>query len=356
MSFEVERSEEPRPRPVFVFATVAALIASVACGDLRDDVAAETLPIIGGSAVTAGTYPAIGAIVSLEDGGVPGPLCTGTLIDESHVLTAAHCVALDPNQALGFSLSNDTQSPPPQGVVAVASAVVHPAFVINPSNGAVPLHDIAVLTLSRVLPLATFGALPTAPGPVVNDDVTIVGFGPTSLDLSPVHVENAAQAEVTGVSASEFVVGSAPNPEPCFGDSGGPALSSVVTHDVVGVASRAIILGDQSCSMGAVYTRVDAHLDWIGDVLRRSRVTSPQGCSYSQHPRGPEPSLIQVVLLAAALFLARHRRCRNLVSAGTHNYFGGVSIDRNILNCRTRSGRHRSTAVNLRRTDNRYFR
>jgi secreted trypsin-like serine protease len=75
---------------------------------------------------------------------------------------------------------------------------------------------------------------------------------------------------VDAVSSAEFTVPAAPNPQPCFGDSGGPAFAQGDRLYLVGVASRAALDTDDACAQGAVYTRVDVHADWIQASLHDS--------------------------------------------------------------------------------------
>ena len=59
-------------------------------------------PIVGGSATAE--YAAVGALVAVDSrGDIAGSFCSGTLIDDAMVLTAAHCVdGLLEIQAMGY--------------------------------------------------------------------------------------------------------------------------------------------------------------------------------------------------------------------------------------------------------------
>jgi MYXO-CTERM domain-containing protein len=55
----------------------------------------------------------------------------------------------------------------------------------------------------------------------------------------------------------------APQPQNCYGDSGGPGFASVGgVRRVIGVVSRSFDSGPD-CDAGGVDTRVDAYLSWI---------------------------------------------------------------------------------------------
>ena len=66
---------------------VAALLLLASCEFVSGETAAVQSPIIGGTAVTDGSWPAVGGIVLYPDS-----MCSGTLISPRVVVTAAHCV------------------------------------------------------------------------------------------------------------------------------------------------------------------------------------------------------------------------------------------------------------------------
>ena len=85
----------------------AIAIPFVACelAGEQTPASATRSPIIGGTAVNDGSWPAVGA-VTLE----PDSMCTGTLIAPKVVVTAAHCVkGENPTKfTLGYDMDNGT--------------------------------------------------------------------------------------------------------------------------------------------------------------------------------------------------------------------------------------------------------
>src|SRR5262245_37991383 len=52
-------------------------------------------PVVGGQVVEPGAFPDVVAVL-----GADGGLCTGTLIDADLVLTAGHCIGMDPIEVI----------------------------------------------------------------------------------------------------------------------------------------------------------------------------------------------------------------------------------------------------------------
>jgi len=154
-------------------------------------------------------YPAVGAIVfdDPDDGKPPLVDCTGTLIASNKVLTAAHCVDLDPTDGtklLGrqfFSLSNDpvpvgTKEGDCNGCINIASIEFHPNWDnIQWLKGNDP-GDLAILILEEhvedVAPME-FGSpndyekrslriRARAPATRGKENFTVVGYGATRVE------------------------------------------------------------------------------------------------------------------------------------------------------------------------------
>jgi endonuclease G len=70
-------------------------------------------------------------------------------------------------------------------------------------------------------------------------------------------------------AASEWVAGRKHlGVDSCNGDSGGPAyIAAGGRFKVAGLTSRATREASVPCGDGGIYTRIDAHLDWIRQEL-----------------------------------------------------------------------------------------
>lgn len=194
------------------------------------------LPVTGGTPDDAD--PAVVAIVRAETGAAQ---CTGTLIAERVVLTAAHCgVQLDP---AGFAIEVTNQIGTGGRRIAILQAVSHPSFDDTEN------YDVALILLADAAGVAPVSLLSSAP-PL---SLRVVGFGDTAGGALDGGRKRTGTTAVTSTSARAIVLG--PDPSlPCSGDSGGPAFAP--TGEVAAVISR----GDASCATSAKAARVDAHL------------------------------------------------------------------------------------------------
>ncbi len=215
----------------------------MACGtqspDDGESVAQSTSPITHGSDDVGD--PAVVAI--LDASGATS--CSGTLIAQYIVLTAAHCTV--PSIAQGGSVVLGTSVAKPVATIRIADAVADPMF--DPGTLA---NDIGLLVLSSAAAATPVPLGASAPTP--SSQVQLVGWGVTGADAGDPGQKRQGTSTVTAVDATTFGVASSPS-QPCDGDSGGPALSTAGgTTSVAGVTSH----GDSACVQGATYTRVDA--------------------------------------------------------------------------------------------------
>ena len=186
--------------------------------------------------------------IGLETDGAVIPQCSSSLIAKNLILTARHCVA-DLDEKTGtvspsYEASRFTIYLGKDGPQKIANGDEPDARgkQVITQAGSSMFPDLALIVLDRDLdaPVATIRLDDSAQK---KESVSVVGFGMNEYNqnvqvrMQKEEVKITALApEVTryhSLHAGEFAMGEAA----CYGDSGGPALSSE-TSAIVGVASR----------------------------------------------------------------------------------------------------------------------
>lgn len=233
----------------------------------RSSVGQARAAIVGGVPITIEQAPWQVAVGSEKS------LCSGAIIDPSHVLTAAHCVFDSTTGALVsaddlfvIAGSSDIYAPETERQSAGVSSVrVHPYYAYTPNSGHVNPDDVAVLTLEE----------PLAFGPSVGP-ISLVASGVyqalgTAATFTGFGVENQSTKELNGklyslamsVGASEqcggekgeadavLLCASSPAGSPCGGDSGSVLTTAGSSPVVLGVMNDYAVIGGKGCLPGA---------------------------------------------------------------------------------------------------------
>lgn len=155
------------------YASALTLVMSlVACGQIADKAASSEEKVTNGLSASA-EYPSVVMLQFAVDQG--SAICTGTFVNDSQVVTAAHCVydVLQSGRgASSMSFVKKGSNGRSQRVVAT-HLEYHPEYTVNP--GTLSNHDIAIVTFPRNSAPGTT-PLYTAE-PTVGQKFTIVGFG-----------------------------------------------------------------------------------------------------------------------------------------------------------------------------------
>ncbi len=204
------------------------------------------------------------------------PFCTGTLIGEDWVLTAAHCVTTGSGGTMSASkiaiyVGDDPSVDLASNLYYVSAVTRHASY-----SDTTMYNDIAVLELST--PVTSVDPVPYLPNSLklssadVGDDVNFSGFGYDESGDYGVKQQVSLPIDGFGCSVSGCADAGSTRKQfayeqddsggtgPCTGDSGGPAIM-VRSGDpyVVGITSY----GDSRCRVYGVSTRVDAYATWI---------------------------------------------------------------------------------------------
>lgn len=236
--------------------------------------------IIGGSVVQAGDK-ITESIVAVYDAS-EGQLCTGSLLPNNLVLTAAHCVgAYKEEMYIFFDLSLSAKSERRQ----VDKLEISPYWATRQRKEK-NTGDIAILHFTGTVPAgykpATF--LPASQKSALKRGTTVVlaGYGITN----GVTGEGAGTLKMTSVkvedplySVSEVKLNQTEGTGACHGDSGGPAY--VVLNGkyyLWGITSRGVHDENNDCSKYSAYTSALYYKVWINRMAQKlsTSLTTPQ--------------------------------------------------------------------------------
>ncbi|EFX75606.1 hypothetical protein DAPPUDRAFT_26576, partial [Daphnia pulex] len=210
--------------------------------------------------------------------------CGGSLLDNQHILTAAHCVAtLSSNEVAGVEviLGLHTLKPMDAQVVRrkLRRVVRHKGY-----HAANFFNDIAILKMDSPVKFSSTISpvcLPSAGTRdlYVNKDAVVVGWGalqedgkllPISLQEVTVKVQTNAecqksyQHDAPGGINNDMLCAAYPKKDSCMGDSGGPLVIQTSPGSPwiqVGIVSWGIGCG--RAEFPGVYVRTTSFLEWI---------------------------------------------------------------------------------------------
>lgn len=235
-------------------------------------------------------------------------ICTGTVIREDLVLTAAHCFAdVHRNNALpeiirirlgfGYGVARDRY-------VGIQPSDVH----INPSYSYKIKNDLAILRSRRKLLYRKSQVVALPADPFADDKKCLIaGFGEkqaqdkmASITLSqmPIDLTNVNRCpyrllfKILGIHVEclRFY-----DTGPCLGDSGGPLICD---HTLYGVLSRGFV--KNVCDTGdsvVLYEDIFANMEWISTVMN----STPISYSSSDTMRSAIAVLLCLLLLTNTL-------------------------------------------------------
>ena len=263
---------------------------------------AVAAPVVGGTQAPDGAWP--DAVAVMGNHGT----CSGTLVAPDVVLTAGHCVDIEPTRVVVGASYAQGQS------IAVVEAIAAPRWQETYDVAALVLAEPVVGVEPRALAAScTFERF--ARGTMVH----LVGFGLTDASGTGANsVLREAMAPVDDPACSggggcrpaiapggEFIAGDG-SAGSCFGDSGGPVYLDTDRGTIaIGTVSRGVDGATQPCGAGAIYVRTDRIADWLEEATGRAitrDTCSPAPASSGCNSSGSEKGLCVAVVF---LFLVR---------------------------------------------------
>ncbi|XP_063698812.1 serine protease 3-like [Culicoides brevitarsis] len=236
----------------------------------------KTSRIIDGWPASAGQFPHQVRLLSRISSSKTS-LCGASIISETFVLTAAHCVRGFDTFDLGFGSINVNA---PIFSITSQKKIEHSGYNPTNLNNDIALVELpAALQWSKLVSPVQLPSYTQASQSFLNRQATVSGFGLTSDSsgasdrLMYVNVRVIGNSECSAYYGTEIVKGFTlcsrgwdhNRQQTCQGDSGGPLVTfdeTIGDNIIIGVVS---FVSSNGCEAGdpAGYVRVSSYLDWI---------------------------------------------------------------------------------------------
>lgn len=273
-------------------AVLGACLACTSMAEGRVRVGGHRVAVVGGSQISVEQAPwQVAVEAEIPEGqGSSSLLCGGSILDASHILTAAHCVfnhatglVIAPEDFTIYAGTSDLASElgGEEQERYVTDVRPHPYYNYEPESGRIIPDDVAVLTLDQPLIL---GSDVSPIDSVAPGDYQAEG---TSLNLTGFGQENPSNEELNGKLYSlrmtagysrgcggennaVLLCASSPSGTPCNGDSGSALTTVGSPSTLAGVEDDYFLVSGQRCVAGAENAFANLAAPEIQDFLNGS--------------------------------------------------------------------------------------
>ena len=253
---------------IMKIAMLLAIILVCSCGQNVQENELGPSFIYGGSAVNENQWPTVIALTNSSS----GQFCSGILLTEELVLTAAHCVydvikseydnEFEYLWDVSIHIGQGTDSYY-QGSYSIKKAVSHPKYDFSKKE--IDRYDFAYLLLRKPIPLPSKPLITTLPKELedsiykIKIPVTIVGFG--KRDDGTRGTKHQVDTNIWQIGKTEFYAGGG-SLDACQGDSGAPIFLTSPTHPkiLLGITSGGIW---NTCGLGSRFGKINIAINWL---------------------------------------------------------------------------------------------
>jgi secreted trypsin-like serine protease len=232
--------------------------------------------IVGGTPVTI-TDPIASSTVALVmiDPTQEVSLCSGSILTDEMIITAAHCVA-HPKSVVRIVFGTKFTSDDLKNSVQADSFEPHPDY--NPAKMSQDQNDVGLVFFRGGLPEGYKPAvlLTQANTLAKGTEVELAGYGITQAGTQKgAGVLRKAQVEVVNPNfgKTEVILDQSHGEGACHGDSGGPAfVRNGATNYLWGITSRAYPnTASDDCAHQVVYTKIASQIGFIESAMKKSK-------------------------------------------------------------------------------------
>lgn len=266
-----------------VILTVLLTLGMMGCSAGKNSAANETsgtsMPfnidstsIVGGELVQDGE-PIQESVVALYDVSEK-TLCSGSILTDSVIITAAHCLQADAKN-IRVIFGRNIADKETRVVRSATNLIANPKYAQSVEDRKrIDVGDIGLLKFAGGLPSGYKPATLLSSARFLRNDLAVVlaGYGITNgvtHEGTPELRKVTATIEKAVYGISEVLLDQRRGNGACHGDSGGPAYVTTKEGKLLlfGITSRGVGDLDDSCLHYSAYTNILSYTDWIQETL-----------------------------------------------------------------------------------------